>query len=38
MKMKVLIADKFPEQYIKKLQEHDLDVIYEPKLGRYFAR
>jgi D-3-phosphoglycerate dehydrogenase len=33
MKMKVLIADKFPEQYVKKLQDSGLDVIYEPKLG-----
>lgn len=33
MKMKVLIADKFPEQYLTKLKDHDLEVIYEPKLG-----
>ena len=33
MKVKVLIADKFPEIYIKQLQEMDLDVIYSPKLG-----
>jgi len=32
-KMKVLIADKLPDQYIKKLQDHDLEVIYDPKLG-----
>ena len=35
MKMKVLIADKFPDQYIKKLIDHDLDVVYEPKLGEH---
>jgi D-3-phosphoglycerate dehydrogenase len=33
MKVKVLIADKFPEMYIKQLQDIDLDVIYSPKLG-----
>lgn len=33
MKMKVLIADKFPEQYIQKLRDADIDVIYNPKLG-----
>lgn len=33
MKMKVLIADKFPEQYIKKLRDSEIDVIYNPKLG-----
>lgn len=33
MKLKVLIADKFPEKYIKQLQEIDLEVIYSPKLG-----
>lgn len=33
MKVKVLIADKFPEKYINQLQEIDLDVIYSPKLG-----
>lgn len=32
-KMKVLIADKLPEQYVQKLRDHDLEVIYEPKLG-----
>ncbi|MBI1939803.1 MAG: hydroxyacid dehydrogenase [Ignavibacteriales bacterium] len=31
--MKVLIADKFPEQYIKKLRDSEIDVIYNPKLG-----
>lgn len=33
MKMKVLIADSFPEIYIKKLKDSGIDVIYEPKLG-----
>ncbi len=33
MKVKVLIADKFPEQYIQQLKDIDLDVIYSPKLG-----
>lgn len=33
MKMKVLIADKFPDQYVQKLADYDLEVIYEPKLG-----
>lgn len=33
MKLKVLIADKFPDKYIQQLKELDLDVIYEPKLG-----
>ncbi len=33
MKVKVLIADKFPEVYIKQLQDLDLDVVYSPKLG-----
>ncbi len=32
-KVKVLIADKFPEQYIQQLKDIDLDVIYSPKLG-----
>jgi D-3-phosphoglycerate dehydrogenase len=31
--MKVLIADKFPEPYIQKLRDSDIEVIYEPKLG-----
>jgi D-3-phosphoglycerate dehydrogenase / 2-oxoglutarate reductase len=31
--MKVLIADKFPEQYIQKLKDADLEVVYNPKLG-----
>jgi D-3-phosphoglycerate dehydrogenase len=33
MKMKVLIADKYPDMYIKKLEESELEVLYEPKLG-----
>jgi len=33
MKVKVLIADKFPDQYIQQLRDHDLEVKYEPKLG-----
>lgn len=32
MKLKVLIADKFPEKYIQELKDLDLEVIYEPKL------
>jgi len=31
--MKVLIADKFPEQYIQKLKDSKIDVVYNPKLG-----
>lgn len=31
--MKVLIADKLPGQYIKKLEDNGLEVIFEPKLG-----
>lgn len=31
--MKVLIADKFPEQYIQRLKDAEIDVIYNPKLG-----
>lgn len=33
MKLKVLIADKFPEKYLHELRELFLDVIYEPTLG-----
>ncbi len=33
MKVKVLIADKFPDQYVKQLKEMNLEVIYSPKLG-----
>lgn len=31
--MKLLIADNFPEQYIQRLKDADIDVIYNPKLG-----
>jgi len=33
MKLKVLIADKFPDKYIKQMNVLDLDVVYEPTLG-----
>jgi D-3-phosphoglycerate dehydrogenase / 2-oxoglutarate reductase len=33
MKVKVLIADKFPEKYVDELKQLDLDVDYSPKLG-----
>ncbi len=33
MKMKVLIADKFPELYVQILKDNDVEVLYEPKLG-----
>jgi D-3-phosphoglycerate dehydrogenase len=33
MKAKVLIADKFPEEYIRQMKDSDLEVIYSPKLG-----
>ena len=33
MKVKVLVADKFPEQYIKQIEDLDLEVTYSPKLG-----
>ncbi len=33
MKVKVLIADKFPEQYIEEMKALDLEVEYSPKLG-----
>src|SRR3972149_8972800 len=33
MKLKVLIADKFPDKYIQQMKDLDLEVIYEPKLG-----
>jgi D-3-phosphoglycerate dehydrogenase len=33
MKLKVLVADKFPEKYIQQMKDLDLEVIYEPKLG-----
>lgn len=31
--MKVLIADKFPENHIQTLKNNGLDVAYQPKLG-----
>ncbi len=33
MSTSVLIADKFPDKYIKKLIDNGLEVIYEPALG-----
>lgn len=33
MKVKVLIADKFPDLYVDQLRGMDLEVIYSPKLG-----
>lgn len=33
MKIKVLIADKFPDKYINELKSLDLEVLYEPKYG-----
>lgn len=33
MKLKVLIADKFPDKYIQQMKDLDLDVNYDPKLG-----
>jgi len=33
MKVKVLIADKFPDKYVEELKSFDLDVEYSPKLG-----
>lgn len=33
MKVKVLIADKFPDIYVEQLKSGDLEIIYEPKLG-----
>ena len=33
MKVKIIIADKFPEKYIEELKDLDLDVDYSPKLG-----
>lgn len=32
MKLKVLIADKFPEKYIQQMKDLDLEIIYQPKL------
>jgi D-3-phosphoglycerate dehydrogenase len=31
--MKVLVADKFPEVYLKQMRDLNLKVIYSPKLG-----
>jgi D-3-phosphoglycerate dehydrogenase / 2-oxoglutarate reductase len=31
--MKVLIADKFPENHIQSLKNSGIEVVYEPKLG-----
>lgn len=31
--MKIVVADKFPEQYIDKLKSLNVDVDYNPKLG-----
>jgi D-3-phosphoglycerate dehydrogenase len=33
MKVKVLVADKFPDMYIQQMKDADLEVIYSPKLG-----
>ncbi|MDY0082422.1 MAG: 3-phosphoglycerate dehydrogenase [Ignavibacteriaceae bacterium] len=33
MKLKVLVADKFPEKYIQQMKDLNLDVVYEPKFG-----
>ncbi|MBS4035988.1 MAG: phosphoglycerate dehydrogenase [Ignavibacterium sp.] len=33
MKIKVLVADKFPDKYIQQMKDLELDVIYNPKLG-----
>jgi D-3-phosphoglycerate dehydrogenase len=33
MKVKVLVADKFPEKHIQQLKDMDLEVVYSPKLG-----
>jgi len=33
MKVKVLVADKFPDLYIQQMKDADLEVIYSPKLG-----
>ncbi len=33
MKIKILIADKFPDKYIGELKSLDLDVVCEPKFG-----
>jgi len=31
--MKVLVADKFPENHLQTLKDNGLEVVYEPKLG-----
>ena len=33
MKLKVLVADKFPDKYIQQMKDLDLAVSYQPKLG-----
>jgi D-3-phosphoglycerate dehydrogenase len=33
MKVKVLVADKFPESYLQQMKDLDLEVVYSPKLG-----
>ncbi len=33
MKLKVLVADKFPEKYIQQMKDLELEVNYQPKLG-----
>jgi len=33
MKLKVLVADKFPDKYIQQMKDLHLEVIYEPKFG-----
>ena len=33
MKVKVLVADKFPDKYIQEMKDLDLEVSYSPKLG-----
>jgi D-3-phosphoglycerate dehydrogenase / 2-oxoglutarate reductase len=33
MKLKVLVADKFPEKYIQQMKDLNLDVAFEPTLG-----
>lgn len=33
MKLKILVADKFPDKYIQQMKDLDLEVIYNPKLG-----
>lgn len=31
--MKVLVADKFPENHLQTLKDNGFEVVYEPKLG-----